>query len=287
MDKPLLCIAIPSKNEKFLDNTIMDVLKNATGNIKIYPILDGYDCPRIDDPRVEYIVLPTTGIMKKRHGINKMVEMCEGEYVMTLDAHCSVAEGFDEQLIKDCQPNWVLVPQRRRLDAENWCEQDQGGRPPIDYEYFMWPSFHKDKELHGYKWDSRTLEQKDVMIDRTAEFQGSCWFMTKDWFNKCGFMQTEGYMGWGSEAEEVCLKTRQMGGEVMTDKNTSYQHCHKGQKYGRMYHLNRSEAKASCAYTYQHWVIDNKEFFIDYINSFPLMPNWPKNWVELTYGDTK
>ena len=160
----MLSIAIPSKTEKFLDRTIMDVLEKATGEIEIYPILDGYDCERIDDPRVHYIVLPTDGRMQKRHGINEMVKQCHGEYVMSLDAHCMMAKGFDEQLAKDHQPNWVQVPQRRRLDAENWCEQDQGGRPPIDYEYFMWSSLIKDKGLHGYKWDARTIERKECLF---------------------------------------------------------------------------------------------------------------------------
>ena len=292
-EKPLLCIAIPSKTEKFLDRTILDVLEKATGNVEVWPILDGYDCERIDDPRVHYIVLPTTGIMKKRHGINEMVKQCHGEYVMSLDAHCMMAPGFDEQLIKDHQPNWVQVPQRRRLDAENWCEQDQGGRPPISYEYIMWQPVKNKDGFHGYKWDARTIELKDTKLGDLMTIQGSCWFMTKEWFIKCGFMQTEGYMGWGQEGEEVAFTTWMTGGRVVSNCNTWYAHLHKGQKYGRMYHLNRSEAQASYEYSYDFWINDrplknrvhNFEWLID---KFWPVPNWPDNWREqIGYGKNK
>ena len=281
-----LSVAIPSKNERFLNETIRDVLKNATGDIKVYPILDGYKPDElIIDPRVEYILLPETSYMKKRHGINKMVEICDSKYVMTLDAHCLVAKGFDEQLIKDHQPNWVQIPRRHRLDAENWCLQDQGGRPPIDYEYFMFRPLARGESLHGYKWDSRTIERADIMIDDTIEFQGSCWFMTKDWFNKMGFMQVEGYQGWGQEAEEIGLTTWLNGGRVVTNKNTYYAHLHKGKTYGRMYHLGEGERRRSYAYSRQKWLFDNKDFFISLIEKFMPMPAWPNNWKEQIWSE--
>ena len=206
--------------------------------------------------------------------------MAKGEYVMSLDAHCMVAKGFDEQLVKDHQPNWVQIPRRNRLDAENWCLQDQCGRPPIDYEYLMWRPVLRKEGFHGYKWDSKTLEKKDVMIDDTITFQGSCWFMTKDWFNKMGFMQIEGYTGWGQEAEEISFTTWKNGGRVVTNKNTWYAHLHKGKKYGRMYRAYDADNKKCYAFAYNHWVNDNKEFFINLIEKFMPLPNWPEDWQE-------
>jgi glycosyltransferase involved in cell wall biosynthesis len=282
----MLSIAIPSKNERFLDNTIRDVLENATGEIEVFPILDGYDCPRIEDPRVHYIELPPTGEMKKRHGINEMVKRCKGEYVMSLDAHCLVAKGFDEQLAKDHQPNWIQIPRRHRLDAENWCLEPAFERPPIDYEYIMFrPLLQFGCGLHGYKWDQRTIQRMHIPIDETFEFQGSCWFMTKDWFNKMGFMQIEGYTGWGQEAEELSFTTWKNGGKVMTNKNTYYAHLHKGNKYGRMYHMNRTENKQSYDYSYNLWINENKEFFKELINKFMPLPNWPENWEEILWKE--
>ena len=283
----MVSIVIPSKGEIFLEKTIRDILAKATGEIEIYPVLDGYEPPAnkiVDDPRVHYIRFPATEYSKKRQAINKMVEICTGEYVMSVDAHCMFAPGFDEQLVKDHQPDWVQIPRRNRLDAENWSLQPQSdSRPPIDYEYMMFYPLHKDKCIHGFKWDARTYARADIMIDDTMQFQGSCWFMTKDWYKKLGLMDLA-YQGWGQEAEEIGLKTWKAGGAVKTNKNTWYAHLHKGAKYGRMYHLSRRENQLSYNYAYKTWVIDNKDFFISYIEKFWPVQGWPDDWKEKIYG---
>lgn len=279
----MLDIVIPSKTEKFLKNTIEDVLKNATGDIHIYPVLDGYEVPEdeiVKDPRVTYIKFPPTKNAKKRQAINLIAKEGEGEYIMSLDAHCMVAPGFDTQLAKDHKPNWVQIPRRHRLDAENWCIQAQSdNRPPIDYEYIMYPLQFKPPSFHGFKWDERTLERWDIPIDDTMQFQGSCWFMTKDWFREMGFMDLK-YQGWGQEAEEIGLTTWYNGGEVKTNKNTWYAHLHKGQKFGRMYFLDRNETRASSEYTYELWKNQRKDFFIEFIEKFAPLPGWRSDWKD-------
>jgi hypothetical protein len=279
-----LTVIIPSKTEIFLKQTIEDVLKNATGDVEVIPVVDGYWPPKeeiVSDPRVNYLHLEPSQKAQKRHGINKAVEMCHGDFVMSLDAHCMVAPGFDEQLIKDHNPNWVQVPRRMRLDAENWCLQTQSdNRPPIDYEYIMWPLQFDPPALHGFKWDTRTLERMNIPIDDTIQFQGSCWFMTKEWFQRRGFMQVEGYTGWGQEAEEITMETYKNGGFVKTNKNTWYAHLHKGEKYGRMYWMSRQENRDSYAYAWDKWTNQNKDFFISLVEKYGPFPGWPKNWKE-------
>ena len=278
MSNILTSVLIPSRKERFLNETIRDVLKNAVGEIEVLPILDGYEPDElVKDPRVKYIRLSEQKRMQKRHGVNAAVAFSSGKYVMALDAHCMVAKGFNKVLERDHQDNWIQIPRRHRLDAENWCLQDQSdGRPPIDYEYIMW--FRQDGGIHGYKWDTRTHERKHIMIDDTLTFQGSAWFMTKDWFNKMGFMQIEGYGGWGQEAESLSFKTWQNGGKVKTNKNTWYAHLHKGKKYGRMYFMSKDANRKCYAYSRKRWLVDNKKFFISLIKKFAPLPGWPEDW---------
>ena len=280
----MVTIIIPSKTEKFLEQTIRDILKNATGEIEVLPVLDGYDVPLsefVADERVRYIKLPQSHQAQKRHAINLAVSQAKGDYVMSVDAHIMFAPGFDEQLIKDHEPNWVQVPRRNRLDAENWCLQDQDGRPPIDYEYIMFdPLLTKGQGLHGFKWDEKSIRCKDIMIDDILTCQGSCWFMTKEWFLRCGFMQIEGYTGWGQEAEEICFTTWKNGGMCKVNKNTWYAHLHKGQKYGRMYFLSQSDNRKCYEYSYDLWLNKNKDFIISLFEKFMPMPNWPLDWKD-------
>jgi hypothetical protein len=278
----ILTIVIPSKNEKFLKNTILDVLDKATGDIEIFPTLDGYEIPEndiVNDPRVKYINFPKTDYTKKRHMINHVVDICEGEYIMSLDAHCMMDKGFDEVLKREHREDWVQIPRRQRLDAEKWCLQTQvDKRPPIDYEYTMWPLKFDRPALHGFKWDARTLANIDKPIDDTMHFQGSCWFMTKDYFKYLGLMQIDGYTGWGQEAEEISMKVRKDGGRVITNKKTWYAHLHKGEKYGRMYYMSNKSVRDCNSYSYNLWVNENKQLFVDYIEKFWPVPEWPEDW---------
>lgn len=281
----LLSIVIPSKTEMFLRHTIEDVLAKATGEIEVFPVLDGYDLPdeeKTADARVHYLRLPAAKHTQKRHAINMVVnDYANGKYVMSLDAHCMMAKGFDEQLQRDHKDDWVQIPRRNRLDAENWCLQKQpDGRPPIDYEYTMWPLKFDPPGLHGFRWDERTRERWHIPLDDTMHFQGSCWFMTRDWFRELGLMQIEGYEGWGQEAEEIALKTFRAGGRTITNKNTWYAHLHKGKKYGRMYFLNARSVRRSAAYSFNYWVRENREVYQAYVERFMPAPGWPSDWRE-------
>src|SRR3972149_8351255 len=104
----MLSIVIPSKNERFLERTIRDVLEKAAGKIEVFPVLDGYEPPReeiVVDPRVKYLRLFPSTYSKKRLAVNMVNEISSGEYLMSCDAHCMFDKGFDEILIKDIPDN--------------------------------------------------------------------------------------------------------------------------------------------------------------------------------------
>jgi hypothetical protein len=284
-----ITVVIPVKgNELFAIQTVRDVLAKAHGDIRVVAVLD--DCPFTDaelyrESRVEYQRLPAQPFAQKRQAINQALAMTDSPYVMALDAHCMVAEGFDVQLMTDHQPKWVQIPRRHRLDAENWQLQEQSdGRPAIDYEYIQWRPLVGEHSIHGFKWDARSLERQSIPIDDTIEFQGSCWFMERTWFQRCGFMQVEGYRGWGQEAEEIGLTTWFNGGRVVTNKHTWYAHLHKGPTYGRMYHLSREECRLSYAYSFNRWLVERREFFIELCQRFAPLPGWPANWKDALWN---
>lgn len=277
-------VIIPSKTEKFLEQTTRSVLEKAKGDVECIVVLEGYDLPEneiVKDLRVTYIRRPYSKELTKRQAINCAVEQAKYEHIMALDAHCLLDEGYDEKLEKDCQENWVVIPRRERLDAEEWkiFRGLNNESEPIDYEYYMW-QYVKKGELHGWKWDQRTIDRKDIMIDDTLAFQGSCWFLHKDWFDKIGLMQIEGYTGWGQESEEITLKTRLNGGKVMTDKNTWYAHLYKGAKYGRMYKVPPGAIHAADHYHFDLFANQNRKLFIELINSFMPIPGYPENWQD-------
>ena len=282
----MLSIIIPARTEKFLNKTILDVLNKATGEIEIFPVLDGYgDTPyeKIIDKRVHYISLPLplNYERRKRQAINAGVSISHGKYVMWMDAHCVVAPGFDEVLARDCEDNWVVVPRRYKMDFKKWDRDIETDRPPIDYVYPMWQYLKKKGRIAGYKWDIKSEARKDIMIDDIMITQGSFIFMTRKWFDKMGFMKTEGYTGWGQEGEEVCMTTVLNGGRAVVNKNTWYAHLHKGQMHGRMYKWTTVEP--SYDYSYNYWVNEHKDFFVKLIKDNLPIPNFHHDWEKKLY----
>lgn len=274
----MISIIIPSKNEKFLEQTIRDILEKAEGEIEIIPILDGYDPPEIiKDPRVFYVRHKESVGM--RAGINSAAAVAKGEHLMKIDAHCIVDRGFDLKLAANCEDNMVAIPRRYKLDDEKWIKNES--EPPVDYEHFIFPLKFDPPSLHGFKWRERTAERKDILIDDTLSFQGSCWFMKKSHFVKHGFLTIEGYNGLPQqEAEEIGLTTWLSGGRVVVNKKTWYAHLFKGAKHGRGYHLDRGSARDCYKFSYDHWVNENKEGFTKLIEKFWPIPGWPENWKE-------
>lgn len=280
----LTSIVIPSRTERFFNETIKDVLANATGDIEIFPVLDGYYLPEsemINDPRVKYIHIPNNGWHQKRQAVNAAVSISQGKYVMWLDAHCLVAKGFDEVLVRDCEENMVMIPRRYKLEPLTWTTKNHlDGSVPVDYEYWIYNECIDNHFLKPYKWDQRAIDRKNIMIDDTLTFQASCVFMHRSWFDARGFMRVSGYTGWGNEDVEIAMETHTNGGRVVCNKNTYYAHLYKGANFGRMYKSNFAQWKLTKAYGYQHWFVDRKEDFLKVLKRFAPIPNWPEEiWI--------
>jgi glycosyltransferase involved in cell wall biosynthesis len=296
MDK--VSVIIPSRNEVFLTKTINDLINKATGEVEVIAVLDGYwpeplGLEQLPEHK-NLIIIHRGKPMGMRAAINAAASVASGKYLMKVDAHCMFKEGYDEVLKADCEENWIVVPSRYSLDAENWAIENNG-KPRRDYHYLCYPDPNKghDKGMHGVEWWSRGKERLDPVydIDETMSMQGSCWFMYKSWFTDfLKGMNEEGYGTFSQEPQEIGMKTWLGGGKIMTNKKTYYCHLHKGSRYGRMYPQSREDKNAI---VYAHnwsadfWMnnrwenrIHDMEWFID---RFWPVPTWPENWKEIDY----
>jgi len=280
MDKGKLSIIIPSRGEQFMPQTVNDIFKKAKEDFEIIVILDGVwpAAFPVDRPNLVYVHRGESQGM--RAAINSGASICHGEYLLKCDAHVMFDEGFDVKLKSDCEDNCVVIPRRYRLDAENWAILENG-KPPEDYQYWIYPRKYNPMSLHGYRWDERTLARKDVLIDDTLTFQGSCWFMRAEHFRRHGFLAIDGYEGLPQqEAEEIGLTTWLNGGRVVVNKKTWYAHLHKPK---RGYAIPKEKAERCYEFSYNHWVHGHKDGFVELIEKFWPIPNWPENWAERIY----
>lgn len=280
----MISIVIPSRNEKFLQPTIEDLIKNARGEVEIIVVLDGYwPDPQLPDYS-NVVILHRGKSLGMRNAINSAVAISRGDYIMKIDAHCMVAEGYDLALLESCEDNYVVIPRRKRLDADNWCIKDVG-KPDVDYEYVSFPDNPADfggPGLNGKIWTQRALERKDILIDDNLSFQGSCWFMKKTYFYELELMDEENYGAFWNEAQEIGMKCWLSGGRVITNKKTWYAHLHKGKTHGRGYSLDHNLMTIGATYT-KKWFKFKEAWskqtipLSDLIEKFWPVPTWPED----------
>lgn len=276
-----LSILIPSRNEMFLAKTVEELLKNKRGNTEIIVGLDGSwaDPPVVDHPDVT--ILYYNKSLGQRAMTNQLCRLSSAKYVMKIDAHCTVDEGFDVKLMADMQDDWTVVPAMYNLHAFDWqCKKCgnrwyQGPTPThclssdltknenCDSKEFKRVLVFKrrenrkslfyrfDKTLHFQYWGDygrRSEAQQDLA--ETLSLQGSCFFMTRAKYWELDICE-EAHGSWGQQGVEVACKTWLSGGRVVVNKKTWYAHMFRtqGGDFGFPYPLSGSDVERARQYS--------------------------------------
>ena len=113
-----LSIIIPSRNERFLKNTVEDILKQKRGKTQIIIGLDGaWSDPVIKD-HPDVVMVHYSESIGQRAIANQCAKLSRAKYIAKCDAHCGFDEGFDVKLMADMKDDWTVVPVMRNLHAD-------------------------------------------------------------------------------------------------------------------------------------------------------------------------
>jgi glycosyltransferase involved in cell wall biosynthesis len=281
-------VIIPARKELYLAQTCADVLANSAGDIEIIVVLDGFDHYEMPaaSRRIKYVQLD--GIRGRRAACNAGFDVSTGKYIAKMDAHCRVGEGWDEILKADCEDNWIMIPTRYWLKPETWeIDKARGSETAMQ---LLYPYLHPYRpQICGRIWEARAAEMQDVMVCEDMSFQGSMYFMTRSHWERLGPQSERGYGTFGSEPEELGLKT-QLGpweGKVVRDKRTWYAHWGKPNVYwidpDKYSHITRDDLFASFAYAFDFWFNnkwrERKHDFKWLVDKFWPIPGWPEDWL--------
>ncbi len=244
---PDLSVIVPGRNELFMKQTVENVLANMRGDSEVIAVCDGYwpDPPLQDHPRLK--VIHHTEAVGQRAATNDGAKLSRAKFVMKLDAHCSVDEGFDVKLMHDCQPDWCLVPAMHHLHAFDWqcktCGRRtyQGSKPSqcetpcrsTDFEMvIVWKPKHNkphisyrfDRNLQFEYWNdhAKRPECQGPLVE-TMSFIGACMFLERDRFWSLGGMDEE-HGSWGQFGTEWACKSWLSGGKLIGTRNTWFAH---------------------------------------------------------------
>ncbi len=245
-------VIIPSRNDKFLNNTIQDMLAKAAGEVEVVAVVDGpTDCPLPKEhPALLVLQLPEARGM--RNGINAGAARATGKYLLKADSHCSMSEGYDVLLQAECEKNWLVIGRRNELN-ESWEISDT---TPCDYWYLSCPWTAPQGYMRDCRWVSRQRERVDLFLDETMTISGSMWFMSKVHFECIGGMDDCAFGPWSGEPQELSGKTWLSGGRVMVNKRVTYAHLRPGKGVERGYHISWKHALRGLRAVTQYWMND-------------------------------
>ena len=289
----MISVIISSRSNLYLQKTVDDVLNKAKGEVEVIVVLDGY-WPEVllkDDKRV---IVIHHGELRSNFGlrtsVNRGVAVSRGEYIMKIDDHSALDEGFDIKLMADCQDNWIITPRIYSLKDDGWTKDD-AGRTPFDAGYVTYPPV--EGTLSGKPWKRWCENRKDVLIDDCMLSAGACYFMKRSHWNQLGLLDEKNYCAFPSlENLEVCLKTWLSGGRVVTNKKTWCAHRwgERGIKSKGWNYSNNQTRKClenrpvAVKYTNDFWLNnrwpDRIHDFEWLIAKFWPVPGWPENWKE-------
>lgn len=250
-----LSILIPARNEMFLRATVEDVLTHAKADTEVIVVLDGAwpEPPGLEQhPKVTLIYRPEP--LGQRAATNEAARVARGRFVMKLDAHCSVADGFDVALIeaaKELGEDVTQIPSQRNLHAFDWVcgcgkRQYQGPTPtacecgsPSWRRDMVWKprrgvlttTWRFDSSLHFQYWGEYSHRSEYAAagdFPETMSCLGACFFMSRARYWQLDGMD-EAHGSWGQMGTEVGCKSWLSGGRMVTNRRTWFAHMFRTQ----------------------------------------------------------
>lgn len=249
-----LSVLIPARREEFLKNTVEDVLKNARANTEVIVVLDGeWPDPGLEQhPNLQVVYEPTS--IGQRAATNLAARVSDARYVMKLDAHCAVAEGFDVELIKaagELGRDVTQIARMYNLHVFNWKCQGCGSQSyqdalpsgcptcnkkgttggPFEKVIVWQPRYNRcsdfmrfDHELHFQYWGDmkRRVNGDEPIVDLMSSV-GAMFFIARDRFFEIGGLD-EAHGSWGQFGTEIACKSWLSGGRHVVNRRTWFAH---------------------------------------------------------------
>lgn len=261
-----LSVIVPARNEEWLAQTIERLVERKRGNTEVIVVCDGYwpdpEVRDYDDVRVIHLSEP----IGQRAAQNLGVKLSTAKYVMKLDAHCDMSEGFDVEMLKafeEVGDNVTMTPMMLNLWVFDWKCKKCGSRwyqgpapvrcmkrgkntsevlehPECDGTNFTKrlvfkprpdtphsTSFRFDSDLHFQYFQEYKDRQEGDLVE-SMSLQGSCFMSERSRYWKLDLCD-QSWGSWGNQGTEVACKSWLSGGRVIINKRCTQAHLFRTQ----------------------------------------------------------
>jgi glycosyltransferase involved in cell wall biosynthesis len=270
-----LSVIIPARNEEFLNRTVHEVLSKSTADTECIVVLDGAwpDEPLEQHDRLHIIYNPVA--IGQRASINVAARMSRAQYIMKLDAHCILDQGYDTKLIESAKElgcEVTQVPMMYNLHAFDWVCPDghrryqspsgpcqECGKPTtkdivwkrrLSRKTYIW---RFDQSLKFDYWGDAQRRHTETYVE-TMSLLGACFFMDREWYWELGGSD-EDHGSWGQQGTEIACKTWLSGGRLICNRKVWFAHMFRtqGKDFGFPYPLTDREVERARQHSNDVW----------------------------------
>ena len=193
-----------NEKEENVSRTIDSLKENSTYKLEFIFLADGWTPEDMPD---DFIVKSYPEKVGVRVSLNEGVELASGEYILRLDAHCSMSKGWDLELVKHCKDDTICVSVIDVLIEETW----EVKKHSYGFVYIN-PSCEE-------KWWGRYPKQnKDIDCEPTMSFTGCGWLCKRNFYLK-SLKLDEKNSKWGCLGPDLTLRAYKAGGSILLCKN--------------------------------------------------------------------
>ena len=168
----MISVIIPARQEPYINKTIESLYDNASGEIEVIVVLDGENADI--DPRAKVILHPVP--LGRRVGMNEGAAIAKGEYLLHIDAHCSMTPEWDKKLQEVCTENTLVVSSVAAMNEKTW------EKKPKHYYTFV----SLDKNLIEHWWGKYKKLPDCAVTEETMALTGCGWMIRNDYYWKLG-----------------------------------------------------------------------------------------------------
>ena len=205
MNKFLISVILSvGENEKKenVSRTIDSLKENSTHDLEFIFLADGWVPENLPE---NFIIKSYPNKVGQRVHLNDGVELASGEYILRLDSHCSMSDGWDKELIKYCKDDTICVSAIDVLKEDTWELKNH------NYSFvYINPNCEE-------KWWGKYEQNKDLDCEPTMGFTGCGWFCKRDFYLK-SLRLNEEFSKWGCMGNELTLKAYKAGGSILLCK---------------------------------------------------------------------
>ena len=196
----MISAIIPARQEPYINKTIESLYDNALGEIEVIVVLDGEAAPV--DERAKVIFHPKP--LGRRVCMNEGAAIARGEFLLHIDAHCSMTPEWDNKLSESCKGETVVVSLVSMMDENTWKI-----KPKHNYTFV-----YLDENLVERWWGKYKRLEDCQVTEETMALTGCGWMIRRDYYLSLGGCdESLGHLG--HLGPEWALKVWCNGGKLL------------------------------------------------------------------------